>query len=76
MGTLSLQVNYNHEHCHQYPLELTSSSCESDVPAAYFVGKSPFPFLDKFVESTASVGNISGDTSKVSCIDSDNVCIG
>ncbi|KAI9112899.1 hypothetical protein K1719_016013 [Acacia pycnantha] len=54
------EVNYNHEHCHQYPLKFTSSSCESDVPAAYFVGKSPFPFLDKFVESTASVGNISG----------------
>ncbi|XP_028799436.1 DNA-directed primase/polymerase protein isoform X3 [Neltuma alba] len=54
------EVNYNHEHCHQYRPEFTSNSCESDIPEAYFVGRSPFPFLDKFVESIASVGNISG----------------
>ncbi|XP_054811765.1 uncharacterized protein LOC129312981 isoform X1 [Prosopis cineraria] len=54
------EVNYNHENCHKYPLEFTLNSRESDAPTAYFVGKSPFPFLDKFVESIASVGNISG----------------
>ncbi|KAJ4955758.1 hypothetical protein NE237_012541 [Protea cynaroides] len=42
------------------PNELTSRSCMSDVPRTYFMGKSPFPTLDIFVESIATVGNVSG----------------
>ncbi|ESW24141.1 hypothetical protein PHAVU_004G106200 [Phaseolus vulgaris] len=33
----------------------------SDVSTTYFMGKSPFPFLDKFILSVASVGNIPGN---------------
>ncbi|XP_043718422.1 DNA-directed primase/polymerase protein isoform X1 [Telopea speciosissima] len=42
------------------PKELTFRSCTSDAPKTYFLGKSPFPTLDIFVESIASVGNASG----------------
>ncbi|XP_042481034.1 DNA-directed primase/polymerase protein [Macadamia integrifolia] len=40
--------------------ELTFRGCTSDVPRAYLLGKSPFPTLDLFVESIASIGNVSG----------------
>ncbi|XP_047166413.1 DNA-directed primase/polymerase protein isoform X2 [Vigna umbellata] len=33
----------------------------SDLSTTYFMGKSPFPFLDKFILSVASVGNIPGN---------------
>ncbi|XP_029119888.1 uncharacterized protein [Elaeis guineensis] len=32
----------------------------SDFPSTYFSGKSPFPALDAFVESIASIGNVPG----------------
>lgn len=41
--------------------ELNFNSFPSDSSANYFIGKSPFPLLDKFIESVASVGTVSGD---------------
>ncbi|KAL5718661.1 hypothetical protein ACHQM5_011540 [Ranunculus cassubicifolius] len=35
-------------------------SCTNDMPNTYFVGKSPFPALDVFVETIGSIGNVSG----------------
>ncbi|KAA8539966.1 hypothetical protein F0562_026658 [Nyssa sinensis] len=40
----------------EFPLH----ACTSDVSRTYLMGKSPFPALDMFVESIASVGNVSG----------------
>ncbi|KAG6715462.1 hypothetical protein I3842_05G254500 [Carya illinoinensis] len=40
--------------------EFPLSACTSDLTTTYFLGKSPFPALDKFVESIASIGNVSG----------------
>ncbi|KAF9602582.1 hypothetical protein IFM89_029881 [Coptis chinensis] len=39
---------------------LALHACTTDFPTTYFVGKSPFPALDMFVESIASIGNVSG----------------
>ncbi|KAL7254166.1 hypothetical protein ACSBR1_008546 [Camellia fascicularis] len=39
--------------------EFTLNSCTSDVSRTYLMGKSPFPALDAFVESIASVRNVS-----------------
>ncbi|MED6118313.1 hypothetical protein PIB30_001542 [Stylosanthes scabra] len=44
----------------QIPLQYTLNTCSSEVSRTYFVGNSPFPFLDKFILSVASVGNIPG----------------
>ncbi|XAR53611.1 hypothetical protein NMG60_11022230 [Bertholletia excelsa] len=40
--------------------ELILNSCTGDVSKAYLMGKSPFPALDMFVESIASIGDVSG----------------
>ncbi|XP_057480668.1 uncharacterized protein LOC130767711 isoform X2 [Actinidia eriantha] len=40
--------------------EFMLNSCTSDLSRTYLIGKSPFPALDVFVESIASVGNVSG----------------
>ncbi|XP_010261360.1 PREDICTED: DNA-directed primase/polymerase protein isoform X5 [Nelumbo nucifera] len=40
--------------------ELAWHACTKDVPTTYFMGKSPFPTLDAFVESIASIGNVAG----------------
>ncbi|KAL7229826.1 hypothetical protein ACSBR2_008391 [Camellia fascicularis] len=40
--------------------EFTLNSCTGDVSRTYLMGKSPFPALDAFVESIASVANVSG----------------
>ncbi|GFY84150.1 DNA primase [Actinidia rufa] len=39
--------------------EFMLNSCTSDLSRTYLIGKSPFPALDVFVESIASVGNVS-----------------
>ncbi|XP_004515987.2 uncharacterized protein [Cicer arietinum] len=44
---------------HIHP-EFTLNTCTSDVSTTYFMGNSPFPFLDEFILSVASVGNIPG----------------
>ncbi|PIA34268.1 hypothetical protein AQUCO_03800095v1 [Aquilegia coerulea] len=45
---------------HSSAHDLALRACTSDLPNTYFIGKSPFPVLDTFVESVASIGNISG----------------
>lgn len=40
--------------------EFTVNTCTSDVSTTYYKGKSPFPSLDEFILSVASVGNIPG----------------
>ncbi|KAE9592559.1 hypothetical protein Lalb_Chr19g0130571 [Lupinus albus] len=54
------EENSNFGNFCQIPPELTSNTCTSDVSATYFMGKSPFPFLDEFILSVASIGNIPG----------------
>ena len=46
----------------QHHPEFALNSCATNVSTTYLMGKSPFTFLDKFVEFVASVGNVSGDT--------------
>ncbi|XP_049399362.1 uncharacterized protein LOC125863227 isoform X4 [Solanum stenotomum] len=42
-------------------LNVDLNACTSDDPSkTYLTGKSPFPYLDVFVESVASIGNIPG----------------
>ncbi|KAF8413231.1 hypothetical protein HHK36_001207 [Tetracentron sinense] len=53
------EVNGNIQNYFNVPQQIVPSSCTRDVPSAYFMGKSPFPALDKFVESIASIGNVS-----------------
>ncbi|XP_057426931.1 uncharacterized protein LOC130720319 [Lotus japonicus] len=55
------EVNGNLENSSQIPPEFTWNTCTSDVSTTYLMGKSPFPFLDKFILSVASVGNIPGN---------------
>ncbi|KAI8564889.1 hypothetical protein RHMOL_Rhmol03G0217800 [Rhododendron molle] len=40
--------------------EFMLNSCTSDLSRTYLIGKSPFPTLDVFVESIATIGNVSG----------------
>ncbi|GMY07329.1 DNA-directed primase/polymerase protein [Fagus crenata] len=54
------EVNHNIGNYYSAPQEFALSACTSDLSTTYFLGKSPFPALDKFVESIASIGNISG----------------
>ncbi|TKY45272.1 DNA-directed primase/polymerase protein [Spatholobus suberectus] len=54
------EKNSNLGNSSQIPPEFTLNTSTSDVSTPYFMGKSPFPFLDKFILSVASVGNIPG----------------
>ncbi|KAL4375601.1 hypothetical protein AHAS_Ahas05G0298100 [Arachis hypogaea] len=54
------ELNCNSGTSCQIPSEFTLNTCSSEVSTTYFVGNSPFPFLDKFILSVASVGNIPG----------------
>ncbi|OIW06371.1 hypothetical protein TanjilG_15016 [Lupinus angustifolius] len=54
------EENSNFGNFCQIPPEFTSNTCTSDVSATYFMGKSPFPFLDEFILSVASIGNVAG----------------
>lgn len=40
--------------------EFHLDACSNDVSKTYLMGKSPFPALDMFIESVASVGNVAG----------------
>ncbi|KAJ1404412.1 Herpesviridae UL52/UL70 DNA primase, partial [Sesbania bispinosa] len=53
-------VNCNLGNSCQIPPEFTLNTCQSDVSTTYFMEKSPFPFLDNFILSVASVRNIPG----------------
>ncbi|PRQ45963.1 hypothetical protein RchiOBHm_Chr3g0497461 [Rosa chinensis] len=46
--------------CSCWPQEFALNGCTSDASATYFLGKSPFPALDAFVEFVATIGNVSG----------------
>ncbi|KAK7270904.1 hypothetical protein RJT34_26412 [Clitoria ternatea] len=55
------EVNSNLGNSYQIAPEFTLNACTSDSSATtYLMGKSPFPFLDEFILSVASVGNIPG----------------
>ncbi|KAB1226346.1 hypothetical protein CJ030_MR1G020563 [Morella rubra] len=58
--TLQFEMKLNHifATCCVALQEQALNACPSDFTATYFLGKSPFPDLDKFVESIASIGNI------------------
>ncbi|KAK9994593.1 hypothetical protein SO802_024296 [Lithocarpus litseifolius] len=60
--TLLFETEENHNIGNYYsaPQEFALSACTSDLTTTYFLGKSPFPALDKFVEFIASIGNVSG----------------
>lgn len=53
----------NSERYCRAPSEFSINAC-SDVPTASSTGKSPFPAVEKFVESIASTGNVPG---KIRC---------
>lgn len=42
------------------PQRFAVNACTSNLERTYFMGKSPFPALDMFIESIASSGNVSG----------------
>ncbi|CAI8593719.1 unnamed protein product [Vicia faba] len=54
------ELNYNLGNSVQIHPELTFNTCTSEDSRTYFMGKSPFPFVDEFILSVASVGNIPG----------------
>lgn len=47
-------------HVHDQNLYRPEEFARHDVPGTYFSGRSPFPALDVFIESIASIGNILG----------------
>lgn len=64
--TLHYDTEVNHENMKQ-PSSLQQyrfDACPSDASKTYFMGKSPFPALDAFIVSVASIGNVSG---KIRC---------
>ncbi|EXC05956.1 Coiled-coil domain-containing protein 111-like protein [Morus notabilis] len=62
MKTLQFDTEVNHSSGRRYcsPQELTLDGCRVDASTTYFMGKSPFPALDAFIESVASIGNTPG----------------
>ncbi|XP_050914527.1 uncharacterized protein LOC127129360 isoform X1 [Lathyrus oleraceus] len=54
------ELNCNLGNYVQIHPELTLNTCTSDVSRTFFMGKSPFPYVDEFILSVASVGNIPG----------------
>ncbi|CAA0409414.1 unnamed protein product [Arabidopsis thaliana] len=58
------EVNSNNLVRDQNAQKFQLNASTSDMSTSYFGGKSPFPQLDQFVESTASTGNVPG---KIRC---------
>ncbi|KAK7380402.1 hypothetical protein VNO78_32912 [Psophocarpus tetragonolobus] len=54
------EENSNVRNSGEFRPQFTLDTSRSDVSTTYFMGKSPFPFLDKFIQSVASVGNMPG----------------
>ncbi|KAI3884604.1 hypothetical protein MKX03_000602 [Papaver bracteatum] len=54
------ELNSNYEKHLCAPQEFALNAFSSDMPTTQFMGKTPFPALDIFVESIASLGNVSG----------------
>lgn len=59
-NSLFFQVNRNFGQCYSWPQEFALNGGTTDASATYFLGKSPFPAVDAFIESVATVGNVSG----------------
>ncbi|RVX01986.1 DNA-directed primase/polymerase protein [Vitis vinifera] len=60
--TLHFDMEENHN-CRKHsssPQDFALSACTSNVSGTCFMGNSPFPAVDIFVESIASIGNVSG----------------
>ncbi|PRQ58595.1 hypothetical protein RchiOBHm_Chr1g0361031 [Rosa chinensis] len=55
-----MQVNPSFGKSYSWPQEFALNGCTNDASATYFLGKSPFPALDAFVEFVATFGNVSG----------------
>ena len=55
-----MQVNYSFGRCFDNAEESTLNGCTFDASTTYLMGKSPFPALDTFIESVATIGNVSG----------------
>lgn len=53
-------MNSNSHKDYGVPRDLFSTSCTTDTSRTFLMGKSPFPVLDMFVESLASIGSVSG----------------
>ncbi|XP_021892242.1 DNA-directed primase/polymerase protein isoform X2 [Carica papaya] len=58
------EVNHNIGRWSSSSQEFQLNASTSDVPSSYLMGKSPFPVLDHFIESIATIGNVSG---KIRC---------
>ncbi|AED96262.1 DNA primase [Arabidopsis thaliana] len=54
------EVNSNNLVRDQNAQKFQLNASTSDMSTSYFGGKSPFPQLDQFIESTASTGNVPG----------------
>ncbi|KAM7273250.1 hypothetical protein ACFE04_027914 [Oxalis oulophora] len=54
------EVAHNYGKYLNAPLEFSQNDWTNDTPTTYFMGKSPFPTLDKFIEYVASTGNVTG----------------
>ncbi|CAK9176919.1 unnamed protein product [Ilex paraguariensis] len=59
---LHFDIEINSDFCKQsdFPQEFILNACTTDASRTYLMGKSPFPALDMFVESVASIGNVPG----------------
>lgn len=55
-----MQVNHNLREHYSTLQSLSLSSYPADASSTYLMEKSPFPALDVFIESVASIGNVSG----------------
>ncbi|XP_021892244.1 DNA-directed primase/polymerase protein isoform X4 [Carica papaya] len=63
-GAFVAEVNHNIGRWSSSSQEFQLNASTSDVPSSYLMGKSPFPVLDHFIESIATIGNVSG---KIRC---------
>lgn len=59
---IHLQINANSERRYR-TREFALDPCNYNSSATYLMGKSPFPELDKFIESVASTGSVPGNNS-------------
>ena len=57
---LFIQVNLNYRKHSSSPQDFALSGCTSNVSGTCVMGNSPFPALDLFIESIASIGNVAG----------------
>lgn len=66
----TFEVLFPQEKCNfgrhfSFAKEVPLTGCMTDVSATSCMGRSPFPAVDKFVESVASTGSVSGNLNRV-----------